>query len=251
MAAPGGRDSRPLFLLPLACAAIPSAAIGIAWWLSVRAGLIPDCIPHLEGCTSISRAARHGTGNVVFKFAMVPCAFLQGWVWIVARRWIRTRHPLPGAGASLAALGVVAGVALALYATFLGTDGAIYQWLRRFGIVFYFGATFLAMVVFTQRLAELRGERPVARTMLALCAVLLCLGLASVAARGLAEDPELRDRIENMLEWNMATLLVAWMLALAFLWRRMRGTSLASAFPGVGPEPHGRDDERQDQQEEE
>ena len=216
---PGGAETRPLFLLPLACALIPAAAIGAAWWLSVRAGYIPDCIPHLEGCTSISRAARHGTGNLVFKLAMIPCAFLQGWLWIVAGRWLRARHPLPGAGASLAALGIVAGVALALYATFLGTDGAVYQWLRRFGIVFYFGTTFLAMMVFTQRVSELRLERPVVRLMLALCTVLLALGLASVAARGLT-DPELKDRIEDMLEWHMATLLVAWMLALAFLWRR-------------------------------
>lgn len=220
MAAPGGRYSRPLFLLPLACALIPAAAVGAAWWLSLRAGHIPDCIPHLDGCTSISRAARHGTGNLVFKLAMVPCAFLQGWLWIVAARWMRARHPLPGAGASLAVLGLVAGAALALYATFLGTDGAVYQWLRRFGIVFYFGATFLAMMVFTQRVGELRLERPVVRLMLALCAVLLALGLASVAARGLVTDPELKDRIEDMLEWHMATLLDAWMLALAFLWRR-------------------------------
>ena len=65
-----GRESRPLWLLALACALIPAGAVGFAWWLSVRAGHIPDCIPHLEGCTSISRAARHGTGNLVFKFTM-------------------------------------------------------------------------------------------------------------------------------------------------------------------------------------
>ena len=217
---PGGAETRPLFLLALACALIPSGTVALAWWLSVRAGHIPDCIPHLEGCTSISRAARHGTGNVVFKVAMVPCAFLQGWLWTLAGQWLRARHSAPGAGASLAALGLVAGIALALYATYLGTDGAIYQWLRRFGIVFYFGSTYLAMIVFTQRLGELRLERPVARLMLALCAALLALGLASVAARGLAADPELKDRIEDMLEWHMATLLVAWMLTLAFLWRR-------------------------------
>jgi hypothetical protein len=220
MPADRGRESRPPWLLALACALIPAGAIGCAWWLSVRAGHIPDCIPHLEGCTSISRAARHGTGNVVFKVAMIPCAFLQGWLWVVAGRWLRARHPAPGAGSSLAALGVVAGIALALYATFLGTDGAIYQWLRRFGIVFYFGSTYLAMIAFTQRLIELRLERPVARLMLALCSVLLALGLANVAARGLVADPALKDRIEDMLEWHLATLLVAWMLTLAFLWRR-------------------------------
>lgn len=220
MATPGGRDSRPLFLLPLAGALIPAAAMSAAWWLSVRAGHIPDCIPHLEGCTSISRAARYGTGNVVFKALMIPCAFLHAAMWIEAQRWIRTRHADPRAGASLRALGIIAAVALVLYATFLGTEGAAYQWMRRFGIVFFFGATVLAMFAFTHRLLQVETEKAIARVMLALCGLLLALGLASVGARAIADDPELKDRLEDILEWHLATVILLWPLCLAALWRR-------------------------------
>ena len=212
--------SSRLWWLPLACALVPALAVHIAWWLSVRAGYIPDCIPYLEGCTSISRAARHGTGNLVFKLVMIPCAFLQTALWVLAERWIRERHPDARAGRSLIALGFVAGAALALYATFLGTDGAIYQWLRRFGIVFYFGATFLALLVFVHRLEQLRMHRTIARVMLGLCALMLALGLASVTVRGVVADAALKDRLEDILEWHMGGLITLWLLALAELWRR-------------------------------
>src|SRR5262245_30206733 len=103
----------------------------------MQGGFIPECIPHIEGCVSISRAARHGTGNVVFKVLMLPCAVLQWLHWREAARWIAARHPLQEAGRWIVPLGIVAAVALAMYAGALGTEGAFYQWMRRFGITFY------------------------------------------------------------------------------------------------------------------
>ena len=207
-------------MLPAMAGLLPAAAVSIAWWLSVRAGHIPDCIPHFEGCTSISRAARYGAGNLVFKLVMIPCAFLHAAMWLRARDWIRRRQADPRAGRSLAPLGLVAGTALIVYAAFLGTDGAAYQWLRRFGTVLYFGATVLAIFVFTHRLAQLRVEPRLTGAMQVVCGLLLALGLASVGARAIESDPGLRDRLEDMLEWQLGTLLVIWPLALAALWRR-------------------------------
>jgi len=207
-------------LLPAAAALLPAAAVSIAWWLSVRAGYIPDCIPHFEGCTSISRAARYGVGNLVFELVMIPCAFVHAAMWLQARAWVRGRHPDPHAGRSLVSLGLVAGAALIVYSAFLGTDGAVYQWMRRFGIVFYFGATVLAIFVFTHRLAQLHVETRITAAMQLVCGLLLALGLASVGARAIESDPELRDRLEDMLEWQLGTLIVIWPLVLAALWRR-------------------------------
>jgi hypothetical protein len=107
-----------------------------------------------------------------------------------------------------------------IYATFLGTDGAGYQWMRRFGTVFYFGATVLATFTFTHRLLQLGTERTIARVMLALCGLLLALGLASVGTRAIQDDPDLKDRLEDILEWHLGTLLVLWPLTLAVLWKR-------------------------------
>lgn len=208
------------WVLPLACAVIPAVAVHVAWWLSVRDGHIPSCIPYFEGCVSISRAARHGSGNTVFKLLMVPCAALQTMLWWSSARWIRGAHREPRAGRSLYALGLVAGFALAVYASFLGTDGAIYGWMRRFGITFYFGASFLAILVFLHRLRELGTQRGVAGAMLAVCALMLALGIASTAVTALAGDPVLRNQLENAMEWNLGILLTAWFLLHAALWKQ-------------------------------
>ena len=34
-----------------------------------------------------------------------------------------------------------------LYGTFLGTEGSAYRWMRRYGVVVYFGATCIAMLI--------------------------------------------------------------------------------------------------------
>ena len=85
------RPPVPLWPLPLAVAATLVVATHLAWWLSVQAGHVPWCIPYLEGCTSISRAARHGLGNHLFRLMVLPCALLVGIHWWLAGRWLRAR----------------------------------------------------------------------------------------------------------------------------------------------------------------
>jgi hypothetical protein len=206
--------------LALACALVPALAVHLAWWLSLQAGHVPDCIPHLEGCTSISRAARHGTGNLVFRLLMVPCAMLQAILWWRSAAWLQSHHGDARAARSLPALGTVAAVALAVYAIFLGTDGAIYGWMRRFGITFYFGASFLAMAVFAQRVGQMRVQPAIASTLAGLCAAMLCLGVASLASSALAADDALKDRLENVMEWLLGAMFTLWFLAQAAFWRR-------------------------------
>ena len=52
------RHDIPLWLLPLTVALVFLLGTHAAWALSVHAGIVPGCTPYLEGCTSISRAAR-------------------------------------------------------------------------------------------------------------------------------------------------------------------------------------------------
>jgi hypothetical protein len=204
----------PSWLLPLTCAVVPALAVHAAWLLSLQAGAVPDCIPHVEGCTSISRAARHGTANVVFKALMLPCAVVQALHWRAAARWMDARF--------VATCGVVAALALAAYAAALGTDGAFYQWMRRFGITFYFGATFLAILAYVRRLQETNASRAIVRGMLGVCALMLALGVASVVASATLADPAVKDRVENVLEWQLGALLTAWFLMQSLLWRSAR-----------------------------
>ena len=63
--------------LALAIGLLPIAIVHLCYAISVNAGHVPLCLPYLEGCTSISRAARHGMANHVFKAAMLPIAGLM------------------------------------------------------------------------------------------------------------------------------------------------------------------------------
>jgi len=213
-----GRNAMPLWPLPLAIAAMMVAAAHLAWWLSVRDGHVPFCVPYVEGCTSISRVARHGFGFHVFKLLMLPCALLVGLHWWTAARWLRA------GGGAVMALGVIGAVALAVYTTFLGSEGETYRFLRRYGVVVFFGCSYLAQVLFLRatRNAGRAGTGGIAGAMVAVCAAMLLLGVGNTIMKASVADAGLADRIENTLEWHLGILLVAWFALQALLWRRSR-----------------------------
>lgn len=214
------RIAAPLWPLPLAIALLLLIAAHLAWLLSVQAGYVPFCNPYWDGCTSISRAARHGLGNHLFRLMMVPCAVLQGLHWWSARHWLRLQRPGVNGGGSLLPLGVVAALSLAVYATFLGTEGDVYRFLRRYGVIFYFASSYLAQLVFLRQLRRrglAQGVSP--GIMLAICLTMLLLGVINAVLNAVASE-QLKDVMENALEWQFGILLVAWFFAQAWLWRR-------------------------------
>jgi hypothetical protein len=216
--------STPLWPLPLSIALLFLAAVHLAWWLSVQHGHIPACVPYWDGCTSISRAARHGLGNSLFRLAVLPCALLHALDWWLARAWLRrpVRSQDVAADAMLI-LGVLSALALAVYTTFLGTEGDVYRFLRRYGIVVYFGFGFLAQLLFL-RLAK-RENKLVAGlggAMSGVCLAMLALGLGNVIAGLVLVDDVLKDHLENALEWQLGLLLVGWFVLQAVLWKRAR-----------------------------
>jgi hypothetical protein len=213
--------SRAAWPLPLACSLVPVVAVHAAWALSRQAGLVPDCIPYLDGCTSISRAARHGAANVLFKLLMHPCAALQAIHWWVAARWVREHGAGPDAARRLRALGALAAVALAVYVAALGTEGWLYGWMRRYGITFYFAGSFLAMVVFVAQLRARGAARRLALAMMALCWAMLALGLASALLPLAPASRDLADRLHNVMEWHLGALFTLWFLLHAAVWRRL------------------------------
>lgn len=211
-----------LWLLPLAIAVLPLVATHAALLLSIDAGHVPACVPYLTGCTSISRAARHGVANDLFQVVMLPVALLHLANWFAARRWFGAVHPARGAAFSLLPLGLVAGLALAVYVCALGTEGDLYRWMRRFGITFYFACSYLAQLVFMHRLAQVeRPEGVERRAMFGIGLVLLAMGIGSAVVSVALRDEDLKDAVENVLEWNLALLMTFWFLLQARLWRRL------------------------------
>ncbi len=212
-------------LLPLVAALAPFAAIHVAYWLGIDSGRLPACFPYADGCTSISSTGRHPPGSYVFKGVLLPFSVLLLWVWHITYGWlvaVGARAAQPALRA-LALVGSVGALALIVYTTFLGTSGDAYEFMRRFGIYFYFLGTWAAQlsVAVALRGASLTERDPrlyaLSRAMLAVCALPLVLGLANIGLKVMLEDP---DFAENRIEWLAALAMQAWFLLLYAAWKR-------------------------------
>lgn len=228
------RHSVRLWWLALAAGLLPAAGTLIAFNLAVAQGQFPSCNPLLDGCVSISRAGRHDLPNIVFRALLLPGATLQGIVWLLARAWLgslgapqdRLLKVLPG-------VGVTAALFLVLYGAFLGTEGPGYQWMRRYGVVVYFGFTCIAMLIVggaVQRVTAATGRlRQCATVLYALVAALPVLGLVNATSPLYLDSEAARDALGNITEWWGAVVFTAFFVVLAWLWRR---THFAASLDG-------------------
>jgi hypothetical protein len=214
------RTTLPLWPLPFLAALLPFVVSHLAWWLSVREGLIPACNPYWDGCVSISRAARYGLGNHLFRLVMLPCATVQVLCWLVATHWLR--RETPAKVRVLPWIGLAAGLFLGLYATFLGSDGDIYQALRRYGVYLYFGCSYIALMLVLHALSTVQPRPRGYAPLLTVAFGFLSLGVLAVAlAYALVNSPS-GDRWENVLEWHVGLWLTAMFAAMAWCWWRQR-----------------------------
>lgn len=217
MPAPPRLSPEPLAWLT---AVWPLLAVHGAYLISANAGLVPWCLPYVEGCTSISRAGRQGDAVYLFRATMLPYALLLAGFWLVAAQWCGLIAPdRRRARRALLGCGLVGAGFLALYVCFLGVEGEVYQWLRRYGINLYFGLTVLAQMflISIARHSE-RLPRRARRAYLGLMALLLGLGLASLPLQFF--ERATRDAALNALEWQYGLLMVCAYPLTAYAWRK-------------------------------
>ena len=222
MAAMSPRQVRVEIIAWLA-AILPLAAGNLAYLISASQGLVPWCIPYVEGCTSVSRAARSGDANVLFRSLMLPYSVVLAAFWWLTAHWLRgflpDRRRTPVA---LIVLGLAAAVATAAYAAVLGVDGEFYQWMRRYGINFSFAFTVLNEILLTNLLArDARLPRNLRRAMVGMCLAMLLLGLASIPLQYFTSS---RSPAMNAVEWVYSVLMVSFFPLVAIAWRRTRFT---------------------------
>ncbi len=218
----------PLWPLALLAGVLPAIASAAAWAIATHAGLVPACNPFIDGCVSISRAARHELPNLLFRALVLPAATLQALVWLAQAQALSALGgaAMQRSARALAVIGVAAGIALVLYGSFLGAEGQVYRWLRRYGTLVYFGGTCVAMLLLGRALQRLHADarlhlpRAHERVLLVLLALIVALGLGNALA-GLWAGPALKDRIENATEWWGSLGLTLVFVTLASLWRRI------------------------------
>lgn len=210
----------PAAWLALAAALLPLLAIHAGWAISVASGAIEGGIPYFDGSTSISRACRKEPAVHLFRALVLPSAATVAATWWVCAAWLRRAGLVGRRGqAWVLGLGLAAAIFLVLYATFLGTDGEVYRWMRRFGVYFFFAGTAVAELVVT---VVLLGAKPtalepwVARAMRAVCVLMLAAGPVNVLAGRVLE----RETVANVLEWWFTLGMVGYPLLLARVWAR-------------------------------
>ena len=208
--------------------ALPIIAAHAAYLLNLWSGstLAAEfvCMPYLDGCVSVSRAARSGSGLALFRWLMLPSAALLLLGWLHVRGFLGALQACSARRSwVVGCLGMLGAVFLVLYVTALGNEDEWYRWQRRYGVILYFGGTALAQLLLVWILWPLRRVllgglllRPI--TLLTLLVSLQwALGVFSAFKRLLFADPVVIDRIENVIEWwyalamSLAFLAIAWM----------------------------------------
>lgn len=186
------------------------AIVHFAYWLNVRAGGSLDaefiCNPYLDGCVSTSRAVRSGPGIVWFKAVMFPVAVLMFLSWRALAAWMGARSAeMANFRRWTLRLGVGGAAALVVYVLYLGSEGEIYSWLRRYGVVFFFGFTALAQLVAARFIWGIYpADAPrVAAWFVATVSLQWTIGVFSVFKNLMFQDADLIDRLENITEWFM------------------------------------------------
>jgi|GEM_PF-730878 len=226
--------TRRLWVVPLAAGLLPiAAALGaLALFVAFSAG--PACNPLVDGCVSISRAARHGVANHFFRLLILPAAVGQGLTWALCGAWLA--HAGGGRDRTLRLLPWIGGAAtacLVLYVMLLGTHGEPYDWARVYGIPVYFFGTYVCMVITASRGVGLVRSGPTAT----LCSMLLLLpalvatgaGLVQIFVRPFLVEKIARNQLTNALEWNTGLMFSVFFFGLAWAWYRTQRRPAARA----------------------
>lgn len=202
------------------CALLPLVASHAAYLISAWLDAVPWCLPHIEGCTSISRAARStAAASVVYKGLLLPYCVVLVLFWGQAAAWLREVAPdRRRTQRALFPLGLVAALATALYTVALGVDGEFYQWVRRYAINVGFGLTVLGELLLTAAIArEPRVPQVLRRAMVGLCLAMLTLGLASIPLQFLTGS---HGNALNAIEWDYGVLMLCFFPLIGAAWRR-------------------------------
>ena len=206
---------------------VPIVAAHGAYLIALLTDSAEACIPYIEGCTSISRAVRVGDALFFFRGLLMPCASLLVFFWWLQKTWLD--ELLPSARRKhlwVFASGAIGALFLLLYANFLGSNGEIYNLLRRFGVTLYFSLTALAQLIslhtLTRKDIDLApATRRLVQWQLILVSLQWVIGIGNVIAKLLAPE-DARSQIENVVEWHFALYMTLFFGFSALIWQRQQ-----------------------------
>jgi hypothetical protein len=216
---------------------LPLLISNAVYLLSAYEEHIPWCIPYIDGCTTISRAARSGNSIYLFRPTMIAYAVLLIWFWIMTKQWLSQLYGHTTKAAHIITwLGIIGAIFLIIYIDFLGTTGEINRFMRRHGIMIFFTFTPLAQLLLLNQhykslpfLAEKDTFLPVLKYQLIVLILMLMIGITSIVL-DIAQIKT--DKIENIVEWNFSLLLNMYFLGMVFIWKNFRSVLRTGATNG-------------------
>lgn len=222
-------------LVCLGCAALPFFAVHVAYFLAASYGQVDWCNPYIDSCTSISATGRNPPASFIFRAGMLPSAMLMVIYWWLHWRWLDDLEARKVRLNCMFWLGCLACFGLLLYVTVLGEIGDLWRLQRKIGTVLFFSFTFIAQLLLAAMLREMsETQHPTAprlgRRMLAVCLLMLAIGIGSVLIQAWSED--WHDQVEDAIEWQLALLLQLNFLLSAGLWHKSPW-ELAFVKPGA------------------
>ena len=201
----------------------------LLYWLGSASGYIfsylgefvPWCIPHIEGCTSISRTGRFGISFYIVKFTVIPVAILAFVYWLDMARWSKLSVP-NGYFLNFAPtiLGCLGASALLVQISVLGIECDACRTIRSYSTTSFFLLTFIA-----QWFAWIRIRKQSKRTWVSVLYLILCV-LLSIDVVLFVVIPNLYENtsaLENSIAWRTSYLIALAPALSAFGWRSPSG----------------------------
>jgi len=213
--------------LALIITVLPFLTSNAVYLLSAYEGFVPWCIPYIDGCTTISQAARSGNSIFLYRASMIAYGVLLIWFWIYAQHWLNLLYGRTIKSARIILwLGVVGAIFLIIYIDFLGTTGEVNRFMRRYGIMLFFTLTPLAQLLMLKQHYNILPSLPegvikprVLQYQLTVLLLMLFIGIISTT---LEATHNKTYESENIVEWNFSLLLNMYFLGMIFIWKDFR-----------------------------
>lgn len=212
--------------LPLWGAILPLLTINVCYLVAISLDHLPECIPYLSGCTSVSSTGRFAPESLIFKAGMLPGAVIAVLFWWHCATFLEMGRQSRSRMIALRVLGVTAALSLTLYALHQGLRGDEYRLMRRIGIDGFALSNFTAQVIFVLAYRHMRvsATQTLWRWLIALSAALPVLAIAANVAKSAGVD---RHAANNTVAWNAFVVQCVFFAVIYLLWRRhdFRGQS--------------------------
>jgi len=214
-------------LLAIIITLLPLFATNTVYLLSAYEGNVPWCNPYIDGCTTISQAARSGNSIYIYRATMFAYSVLLILFWVYIRQWLgQILHEVTKLSSSIMWLGIIGALFLMVYIDFLGATGEINRFMRRYGIMVFFTFTPLAQILLLKlhykslsTPASVNMKRPILQFQLYVLLIMALIGIVSI----ILEVAQLKtDQSENVVEWVFAFFLNLYFAGMIFIWRDYR-----------------------------